>query len=82
MELTRAGKELPKDIIKTKLTPASIIDHALKSGPYGNKGKPGGEMSLDLLKNNPHGIDLGPLKPSFPDRLYTEDKKSNFSQTS
>ncbi|PJZ79916.1 molybdopterin-dependent oxidoreductase [Leptospira meyeri] len=75
LELTRAGKELPKEIIRTKLTPASIIDHALKSGPYGPKGTPGGEMSLDLLKNNPHGIDLGPLKPSFPDRLYTEDKK-------
>lgn len=74
LELTRAGKELPKDIIKTKLTPASIIDHALKSGPYGNKGPHNKEMSLELLKNSPHGVDLGPLTPSFPERLYTEDK--------
>lgn len=75
LELTRAGKELPKDIIKTKLTPASIIDHALKSGPYGPKGPHNQEMSLELLKNSPHGVDLGPLQPSFPERLYTEDKR-------
>ncbi|TGK79146.1 molybdopterin oxidoreductase family protein [Leptospira noumeaensis] len=75
LELTRSGKELPKEVIKTKLTPASIIDHALKSGPYGNKGKRNVDMSLELLKNSPHGVDLGPLQPSFPERLYTEDKK-------
>lgn len=75
LELKRAGKELPKDIVKTKLTPASIIDHALKSGPYGNKGTQNREMSLELLKNSPHGVDLGPLQPSFPERLYTEDKR-------
>ncbi|MCW7482834.1 molybdopterin-dependent oxidoreductase [Leptospira kanakyensis] len=75
LELTRSGKELPKEVIKTKLTPASIIDHALKSGPYGNKGTRAMDMSLELLKNSPHGVDLGPLQPSFPERLYTEDKK-------
>ncbi|EMY71150.1 molybdopterin-dependent oxidoreductase [Leptospira vanthielii] len=75
LELTRANKELPKELVKTKLTPASIIDHALKSGPYGTKGPHNREMSLDLLKNSPHGVDLGPLQPSFPERLYTEDKR-------
>ncbi|MCW7468456.1 molybdopterin-dependent oxidoreductase [Leptospira kanakyensis] len=75
LELTRSGKELPKEVIKTKLTPASIIDHALKSGPYGNKGTRAMDMSLELLKNSPHGVDLGPLQPSFPERLYTENKK-------
>ncbi|TGN08502.1 molybdopterin oxidoreductase family protein [Leptospira ilyithenensis] len=75
LELVRAGKPLPKEIIRTKLTPASIIDHALKTGPYGPKGKLGGEMSLDLLKNSPHGVDLGPLQSCFPERLCTEDQK-------
>ncbi|XDD53617.1 molybdopterin-dependent oxidoreductase [Leptospira sp. WS4.C2] len=75
LELTRANKELPKELVKTKLTPASIIDHALKSGPYGSKGPHNREMSLELLKNSPHGVDLGPLQPSFPERLYTEDKR-------
>ncbi|MBL0954924.1 MAG: molybdopterin-dependent oxidoreductase [Leptospira sp.] len=75
IELLRSGKELPSELIMTKLTPASIIDHALKSGPYGSKNNTEIQMSLELLKNSPHGIDLGPLKKSFPDRLYTEDKK-------
>ncbi len=75
LELVRSKKNLPSEIIKTKLTPASILDHALKSGPYGSKGNKQGEMSLELLKNSPHGVDLGPLEPSFPARLYTKDKK-------
>jgi anaerobic selenocysteine-containing dehydrogenase len=75
IELRRSGKELPTELIKTKLTPASIIDHALKSGPYGAKNNSDIQMSLELLKNSPHGIDLGPLKKSFPERLYTNDKK-------
>ncbi|XDD45832.1 molybdopterin-dependent oxidoreductase [Leptospira sp. WS39.C2] len=77
IELVRSGKELPKELIKTKLTPASIIDHALKSGPYGTKNNMEIQMSLELLKNSPHVIDLGPLKKSFPERLYTIDKKIN-----
>ena len=32
-------------------------------------------MSLDLLKDSPHGVDLGPLRPGLPERLWTEDKK-------
>ncbi|ABZ95169.1 Anaerobic dehydrogenase [Leptospira biflexa serovar Patoc strain 'Patoc 1 (Ames)'] len=75
IELRRSGKELPTELIKTKLTPASIIDHALKSGPYGAKNNSDIQMSLELLKNSSHGIDLGPLKKSFPERLYTNDKK-------
>ncbi|WP_010569483.1 molybdopterin oxidoreductase family protein [Leptospira broomii] len=75
VELLRSGKSLPNELIKTKLTPASIIDHALRSGPYGSKGKRNVDMSLELLKNSPHGVDLGPLQPCFPERLYTENKK-------
>ena len=37
IELVKAGKPLPDTLIRTKLTPAAIIDHALKSGPYGEK---------------------------------------------
>ncbi|TGK00710.1 molybdopterin oxidoreductase family protein [Leptospira semungkisensis] len=74
IELLKSGKPLPKELIRTKLSPSAIIDHALKSGPYGEKsGSPIG-MSLELLKNSPHGVDLGALKPCFPNRLWTEDK--------
>jgi anaerobic selenocysteine-containing dehydrogenase len=32
-------------------------------------------LSLQRLREMPHGIDLGPLRPCLPDRLYTVDKK-------
>lgn len=30
-------------------------------------------LSLETLRANPHGVDLGPLQPALPDRLYTHD---------
>ncbi|TGK54797.1 molybdopterin oxidoreductase family protein [Leptospira wolffii] len=75
IELLRTGKPLPKELIRTKLSPESIIEHALKTGPYGSKGGSETGMSLELLKNSDHGVDLGPLKPCFPERLCTQDKK-------
>lgn len=32
-------------------------------------------MSLDTLKESPHGVDLGELRPCFPDRLMTANKR-------
>jgi anaerobic selenocysteine-containing dehydrogenase len=37
----------------------------LRAGPSG--------LSLDALEKAPHGLDLGPLEPSFPGRLKTPD---------
>ncbi|MFC4124124.1 molybdopterin-dependent oxidoreductase [Nocardia rhizosphaerae] len=45
------------------------IDLMLKLGPYGAWN--GGELSLRTLLNNPHGIDLGPLRPRLPGVLRT-----------
>ena len=64
-------------------TPQRILDRGLRQGPYGNGGGwlarinpfvPKG-LTLARLKQHPHGIDLGPLKPSLPGRLFTTDKK-------
>jgi anaerobic selenocysteine-containing dehydrogenase len=33
------------------------------------------QLSLEVLKQNPHGIDLGELKESLPDRLMTSSKR-------
>ena len=72
MDFVRAGKPLPEKVIESRLTPASMIDYALQAGPYGTRsGK--GPLSLEHLKQNPHGVDLGPLQPCFPHRLCTED---------
>ena len=48
-------------------TPRQMIDFALRTGDSG--------LTLDDLKANPHGIDLGPLKPIFPDKLFTPNGK-------
>jgi len=49
-------------------TPAQMIDFGLRAGPYGKDG-----LSLDKLRETPHGIDLGALEPCLPDRLFTGD---------
>lgn len=36
-------------------------------------------LSLDKLKENPHGIDLGGLQPSLPGRLQTANKRINLA---
>lgn len=47
--------------------PDQIVDMGLRIGP--NK------LSLEKLKEHPHGLDLGALKPSLPDRLFHKDKR-------
>ena len=59
------------------------IDLALRLGPYGTWGgrflrKHG--LSLNRLKEHPHGIDLGPLESRLPNRLFTPDKKVHLAQ--
>mgnify|MGYP005849033087 CR=1 FL=1 len=36
-------------------------------------------LSLRALKENPNGVDLGPLQPSLPDRLFTRDGRINLA---
>lgn len=55
-------------------TPSFMLDFALRSGPYGKEG-----MSLDHLRDNPHGIDLGPLRACLPERLFTPGKRINLA---
>lgn len=49
--------------------PAQLINIGLAYGPYGYKGKHPDALSLAKLKQSPHGIDLGPLKPRLPKAL-------------
>ena len=51
------------------MTPQMILDGGLKKGEYG--------LSLKEVKDAAHGLDLGPLKSRFPERLHTENKKIN-----
>ena len=53
--------------------PARHLDVLLQTGPYGAGfgANPGG-LSLQMLIDNPHGVDLGPLEPRVPEMLRTE----------
>jgi anaerobic selenocysteine-containing dehydrogenase len=46
--------------------PRRVLDLAMRAGPY--------RLSLRKLEKNPHGVDLGPLRPRLPEALYTRDR--------
>ena len=52
------------------------LDMMLRLGPYGDAfgAKPDG-LTLERLKNAPHGIDFGPLQPRLPEVLRTRSGK-------
>ena len=53
-------------------TTDKLVDAMLRSGPYGDGfgARPDG-LSVEKLKQHPHGIDLGPLEPRLPEILRT-----------
>lgn len=51
--------------------PEAKLDFGLKHGSY--------QMSLEDLRAQPHGIDLGELKPCLPTRLLTENQRINLA---
>ena len=56
--------------------PDRITDFMLRTGPYGEGfGAKPGALSLARLKENPRGVDLGPLKPRIPEVLRTPSGK-------
>jgi anaerobic selenocysteine-containing dehydrogenase len=56
--------------------PSRVLDLLIRTGPYGSGLKPRGKgLTLKKLRKFPHGIDLGPLVPCLPKRLYAPDKK-------
>jgi anaerobic selenocysteine-containing dehydrogenase len=53
--------------------PERILDLMLRTGPYGDGfGADLDGLSLAKLEANPHGIDLGPLRPRVPEVLRTQ----------
>jgi anaerobic selenocysteine-containing dehydrogenase/NADPH-dependent glutamate synthase beta subunit-like oxidoreductase/NAD-dependent dihydropyrimidine dehydrogenase PreA subunit len=79
--------QLKRGIVDTgkqpKTTTEQILDYSLRNGPYGKyftsyeSGKEINHdygLSLDVLKQYPHGLDLGPLQPCLPEYLFTKDK--------
>ena len=63
-----------------RMTPARLLDLGLRFGPYGGLAnlrklsfKKG--LTLNRVKTQPHGVDLGDLKPMLPGGLRTSDRK-------
>ncbi|MFE3542210.1 molybdopterin-dependent oxidoreductase [Nocardia sp. NPDC059177] len=71
--LHKAGMSDRRDELTGADTTEQRIDLMLKLGPYGAWN--GGELSLRTLLDNPHGIDLGPLRPRLPGVLRTASKR-------
>ena len=56
--------------------PTQVVDLGLRFGPFGAARSDGAApLDLDALAGQPHGVDLGPLVPSLPARLFHADKK-------
>jgi anaerobic selenocysteine-containing dehydrogenase len=54
--------------------PERILDLMVRTGPYGDgfgSRTDGPRLTLDVLIEHPHGIDLGPLEPRVPEVLRT-----------
>ena len=67
-----------EEIDKNYMIPNQKIDLGLKYGHYGMQADDEASfsgLSLEILKDKPHGIDLGALKSRLPNRLFTKDKR-------
>ncbi|MFZ6004991.1 MAG: molybdopterin oxidoreductase family protein [Actinomycetota bacterium] len=70
------GREVDEvmEALAPRTGPERILDFLLRTGPYGEGfGRDPEGLTLDLLLANPHGVDLGALKPRLPDVLRTPD---------
>ena len=55
-----------------RVGPERLLDLLLRVGPYGDHfGDRPDRLTLDRLLANPHGVDLGPLRPRIPEVLRT-----------
>ncbi len=59
--------------LKPTMAPEQMIDMGLRFGPYGDQ--TAHKLSLATLRDQPHGLDLGPLAPNLAGRLKTADKQ-------
>jgi anaerobic selenocysteine-containing dehydrogenase len=62
-----------------KMGPRGVVDLMLRRGPYGGGANLFKGLTVKRLIKQPHGIDLGALKPCLPQGLRTKGKKMNLS---
>ncbi|HBO5808477.1 TPA: molybdopterin oxidoreductase family protein [Pseudomonas aeruginosa] len=59
--------------LKPTLEPQQMLDLGLRAGAYGDRSEH--RLSLATLREHPHGIDLGPLRPNLAPRLKTAGQR-------
>lgn len=59
-------------VIPSPKNPEEKLVMAMQFGPYGKQG-----LTLQKLKENPHGEDLGALRPCLKEKLLTENQEIN-----
>ncbi|MGB3725627.1 MAG: molybdopterin-dependent oxidoreductase [Glaciecola sp.] len=52
--------------------PTGVVNDMLQLSSYEHNGE---KLSIELLKQLPHGIDLGPLRPDLPNAIYHANKQ-------
>ncbi len=57
---------------KPSPAPDKLIDMGIQHGVYGESSGHDLALSLDKIKQHPHGLDLGPLQPGLAERLCTK----------
>ncbi|MEU8895059.1 molybdopterin-dependent oxidoreductase [Nocardia sp. NPDC048505] len=67
--LHKAGLAERRPELRGATSTEQRLDLMLRVGPYGEWN--GGTLNLQALLDNPHGIDLGPLRPRLPGVLIT-----------
>ncbi len=75
----KKGKKYSKlnHFLSRKLGPEWLLDLGIRFGKYGSLKSlfKWNGLSLAKVKKQVHGVDLGPLKQNFPNRLFTKDKR-------
>lgn len=63
-------------MLSNRQGPERLLDFYLRVGQYGDHfGRNPDGLSLSVLEENPHGMDLGPLQPRLPEILQTPSGK-------
>lgn len=66
---TVAGRDPTEllNVLKVRRGPERMLDFLYRTGKYGDGfGKVPGGLTMDMVENHPHGIDLGPIQPALP----------------
>jgi anaerobic selenocysteine-containing dehydrogenase len=59
--------------VKPLPAPDTLIDMGIQYGHYGEANGHADALTMDKIRQHPHGLDLGPLMPSLLGRLCTDD---------